>query len=421
MKNYRWMLGVLMFLITFISYMDRVNLSVATPEIMREFQFSKMDIGFFQTCFFIGYAAMQVPGGILAEYFGHRIIVGLAVTWWSIFTAVTAACSTFGQFAFVRGLFGIGEGPIFPSLATFIGRWFNHKEKGKASSVMLSGAFIGPVFGPAVTVALMLMFGWRGVFIIFGAAGLLLALGWVVLAANSPLKSKFVSADELQYIEENRDKSIEDKKAIAPWGSLLKSSQFWAVGIQYFVVDYIMYVYLAWLPLYLMEAQNFSLAKMGIAASLPWAALCIVTLSTGAVGDMLVKRGASKFKARSCFAIAGLALCALFLYLGAVATVPAMNVLWLTLSLGSLGMSFSPSWPACIDLGGKFAGSISGWMNFWGNIGGILAPMLTAWIATSYGWQAAILVTAASTLLGIIAWIIVKPDTPITACHKSAV
>jgi ACS family glucarate transporter-like MFS transporter len=413
MKNFRWVLAVLMFLITFMSYMDRVNLSVATPEIMREFNFTKMDIGFFQTVFFMGYAAMQVPGGILAEYFRHRIVVVAAVTWWSVFTALTAAASTFSQWVIVRGAFGLGEGPVYPALSTFVARWFNPAEKGKASSIMLSGAFVGPVFGPAITVALMLAFGWRSVFVIFGLAGLFIALGWMIFAKNSPKESPYVSAAELKYIDEGRNAADEDKKELAPWKSFITSTQFWAIGIQYFIVDYIMYVYLAWLPLYLMEAQNFSLAKMGIAASFPWAALCIVTLSVGAFSDRLVAAGASKAKARSYLGITGLVLCSLFLYLGAIATNPTMNVFWLTLSLGSLGLAFPAGWSACIDLGGKFSGSVSGWMNFWGNIGGCIAPLLTAWIATNYGWQAAIIVTALSAVIGIIAWLFVKPDIPL--------
>ncbi|MBP2660219.1 MAG: major facilitator superfamily 1, partial [Firmicutes bacterium] len=153
--------------------------------------------------------------------------------------------------------------------------------------------------------------------------------------------------------------------------------------------------------------------KMGIAASFPWAALCIVTATCGYISDKLVASGVSRHKARTLFGILGLIICCITLYLGAVATVPWLNVLWLTISLGSLGFTFNASWAACLDIGGKFAGSITGWMNFWGNMGGIAAPVATAWVATNYGWQAAILTTAASAVIGIVAWLAVKPDTPL--------
>ena len=404
--------------------MDRVNISVATPAIMKEFTFSKVEMGLLQTAFFAGYAAMQVPGGLMAEAFGQRLTATLAVTWWSLFTALTAIGNSLTSFAIIRFLFGLGEGPIFPAGNNFIYRWFNKAEKGLANSFLLGGAFIGPVFGPVITVALMVALGWRAVFIIFGAAGLVLALAWWFLVKNKPEDSPYVNSAELAHIDEGRETVVDAKKEIAPWRSFIKSSQFWAIGIQYFIVDYIMYVFLAWLPLYLMEARGFSLQKMGIAAAFPWAALCAMVFFTGYMSDKLIAAGVSKHRARTFFGAIGLLISGAALYLAAISEDTTMNVVWLTVSLGSLGFSFNASWASCIDIGGKFCGSVSGWMNFWGNIGGVIAPTLTAWIATNYGWQAAIVVTSMSAVIGVIAWIAVKPDVPLkkieTAAKKSA-
>jgi len=413
----RWFLGAVMFLISFISYMDRVNLSVATPAIMKEFTFSKIEIGWMQTAFFIGYSLMQIPGGILPEIFGHRRIVALAVSWWSVFTGLTAYGSGFISFLAIRGLFGLGEGPIFPCFTNFIYQWFNKTERAKASALFLSGVFLGPVVGPAVTVALMLAYGWRSVFIVFGLTGLLFALAWWIYATQTPRENKHVNEAELNHIREGE--SVEptgtarEKQKMAPWRKFMGKTQFWAVAVQYFVTDYVMYVFLAWLPLYLMEAQKFSLQSMGMAASLPWLAISISTMTTGAIADKMVAAGMSKHKARTLFGVAGLFCCCVFLYLGAIARVPWQNVLWMTLSLGTLGFTFNASWAACLDLGGKYGGSVSGWMNLWGNVGGILAPITTAWIATKYGWEAAITVTAASAIIGIVAWLLVRPDKPL--------
>jgi len=395
--------------------MDRVNLSVATPAIMKEFAFSKVDMGLVQTAFFVGYSLMQVPGGMMAEYFGQRITSTLAISWWSLFTALTAYASNFTMFGIVRALFGMGEGPIFPAMNNFVYRWFNKAEKALASSFMLGGAFIGPVFGPAATVALMLAFGWRSVFVIFGLAGFVIALAWWVLAKNNPRESSFVNAAEADHIEKGMAADAGGGKQIAPWGTFITSVQFWAIGIQYFITDYIMYVFLAWLPLYLMEAQGFSLQKMGVAASFPWAAICIMVFVTGFMSDKLIAAGVSKHRARTIFGALGLVLSGVALYLAAIATTPTMNVVWLTISLGSLGLTFNASWAACIDIGGKFSGTVSGWMNFWGNLGGVAAPTLTAWVATQYGWQAAILLTAFSAAVGVVCWIAVKPDQELVA------
>lgn len=410
-SQFRWYLAALMFLISFISYMDRVNLSVATPAIMHEFGFSKIDMGLLQTAFFLGYALMQIPGGIMAEMFGYRKTITIAAGFWSVFTALTAICSNFTMFAVMRALFGIGEGPLAPSFGRFIYRWFNSSERGRGSALFLGGMFIGPVFGPALTVALMLALGWRSVFVIFGAVGIVLAISWYYFATESPRDNKYVNTAEANHIEENLQ--LGTTKEIAPWRDFMTSSQFWAIGIQFFITDYIMYVFLAWLPMYLMEARNFTLTSMGIAASLPWAALCLVTLATGFISDKLIRSGVSNHKVRTLFGTIGLTFCCIALYLGAVTTNPWWNVFWLTLSLGSLGFTFNAGWAACIDIGGKFSGSVTGWMNFWGNIGGVTAPTLTAWLATSYGWQAAITFTAALAIIGIIAWLAVKPNRPL--------
>ena len=109
----------------------------------------------------------------------------------------------------------------------------------------------------------------------------------------------------------------------------------------------------------------------------------------------------------------GILLCACTLFIATNTSDPMMNVFWLSVALGSLGLTMSASWSSVITMGGQFAGSVSGWMNFWGNVGGVLAPTVTAWIATTYGWQAAMVATAVTGAAGAVAWLFVKPDKAI--------
>jgi ACS family glucarate transporter-like MFS transporter len=415
----RWVVALLMFAISFVSYMDRVNLSVAVPVIMKEFTFSKIQIGWMQTAFFLGYALMQIPGGMLAERYGHRSIAALGVAWWSAFTALTAAGFSMLSFLVIRGLFGLGEGPVFPAFSNCVYHWYGKFERGKASSMMLSGAFLGPVVGPALTVSLMLAFGWRWVFVLFGLSGFVIALLWFGLVTRTPGESRFVNPAELALIAgpdgTPAPAAAPAKIKPAPWRQFMGNGQFWGIAVQYFICDYVMYVFLAWLPLYLMEAQKFSLKSMGIAASFPWLALFAATMTTGWVTDWMVASGLSKFQSRTLFGGAGLVVCCVALYLGAVARLPWQNVLWMSISLGSLGLTFNASWAACLDIGGQYSASVSGWMNLWGNLGGVAAPVVTAWLATRYGWQVAIVATAASALVGVFAWILVRPDRSMVA------
>ena len=317
MTNFRWKIAFLIFLISFVAYMDRVNLSVATPVIMQEFGFDKMDMGFLQTCFFAGYALMQVPGGMLAERFGLRKTGAGAILWWSVFTALTAFAQGKASFAAVRLAFGLGEGPVFPSLGQATFNWFNKDEKGKASSAILLGTFFGPVIGPMVTVALIAALGWHAVFIIFGLAGCVLAWVWHRYAQDNPKDSPYVNEEEAAFINEGRSLSAERKSA--PWGRFLRSRQFWALGIQFFVVDYIMYVFLAWLPLYLTEVHNLSLKSMGIWASFPWLALMAMVFTAGFLSDRMAhsKNSSRQYTMRTFTAMAGVAVTSLGLYIAA--------------------------------------------------------------------------------------------------------
>ena len=233
MTNFRWKVAWLIFAISFVSYMDRVNLSVATPVIMQEFGFTKIDMGLIQSFFFAGYALFQVPGGMMAERFGHRLTGSVAVIWWSIFTALTAVASGKFSFATVRLLFGIGEAPIYPAAAIAGHRWFNKGEKGKVSSFILNGCFFGPVVGPAVTVALMAALGWKAVFWLFGIIGVLLGLLWLKYVPDSPEQSPYVNEAELAHINDGREEG-KNEKQIAPWGKLclnLRSSGRWACNL----------------------------------------------------------------------------------------------------------------------------------------------------------------------------------------------
>jgi MFS transporter, ACS family, glucarate transporter len=394
--------------------MDRVNLSVATPLIMQEFGFTKVDMGWLQTVFFVAYAGFYIPGGMAGEYFGPRVVITVATTLWSVFTVITGLCNSFTAFVAARFAFGIGESPIFPTMNNGCKNWFPTTERGKATAMMAGGAYIGPVFGPAIVVAIMTAWGWRPVFYVFGVVGILVAVAFYFLIAGHPSESRFVNRAELDHIAEGSPATAETK-VIAPWSTFIGSTQFWAIAGQFFAVDYVTYVFLAWLPVYLIEAHGFSLQQMGFAASLPWIALTVCLLATGYFSDKMLNAGYTKNFVRPLFGIGGLVVCCIGLNAGAFSTDKWTTVAYLTLAAGGLGPVFAASWPACIDLGGKFTGTVSGWMGCWGNIGGVVAPVSAAWIATQFGWGVTLVVTSIVAVLGAVAWMMVKPDQPLKA------
>ncbi len=172
-------------------------------------------------------------------------------------------------------------------------------------------------------------------------------------------------------------------------------------------------MFLAWLPVYLLEAHHFSLKQMGFAAAIPELGYAVGNIVCGVLSDFLIGRGLVGAKSRAWFGGMGLVLCCGGLYMTAIAEGKVATILWLTFALASLGATMNASWTICADVAGKFAGTVSGWMNFCGNVVGAAAPLITGWVVTRYGWTSAIMLSATWAIVGAVIWIFVKPDVPL--------
>jgi ACS family glucarate transporter-like MFS transporter len=400
---------------TLFSYLDRVNLSVTGPLVMKDLGFDKVQLGMTMSAFFLGYVLMQIPGGLLSEKFGIRKVGSTAIVWWSVFTSLTAVTKTLNTFIVVRFLFGVGEGPLFPNIGSFFAKWFGKDEKATIAGIMNTGAFLGPALGPPIIIWIMTQWGWHSVFYIFAVGGIITGVLWYTFSRDYPHLHPRVNQAEVMRITGT---TVEAAKAaatneLAPWRKFLVSPQFWAFGVQYFTVNYVMYVFLSWLPIYLLEARGLKLSAMGTAAAYPWLALSFMVFASGKASDMLLKRGYAKFWARSAFAIVGLLLCGLGLYMGANARSQTDNIMWLTFSLGSLGLCYVATWSAAQDLGKKFASSVVGWQQVWSNLAGLLAPTITALAVRKFGWQTTFSMTSLLIIIGVVLWLIVRPDRPL--------
>ncbi|MDQ0199431.1 MFS transporter [Neobacillus ginsengisoli] len=413
----RWGLAVIFFIVGFIAYMDRSNISIVAIPMMKELGMNKVEFGLLSSLFYLGYCFAQIPGGLLAEKYGARKIVTVAVTWWSIFTSLTAVTSNYIVLCIVRFFFGAGEGPMYPGNAVFNSYWFQKHEKGRASSALLAGSFFGPVIAPGISVAIMVWFGWHGVFYIFGIMGVAVALVWYFVGRDKPEQHPWISEGEKMLIIENRSISNSQKKS-APWKQYLRNYRFWAVGVQYLVVIYMNTFFLTWLPTYLIEVRNFSLKEMGFAASFPWLAICFSVLIGGAVSDKILQKTNSRMIARGGMAIVGFIFFILGLYLAAYSGSPWSNVVWLTVALGALGLPIVASWALANDLGQEFSGSVSGWMNTWGSIGGITSPILCGWFAQEMGWNTTLLINIIPVVFAGLLWFLIKPDRPLVSLEN---
>jgi sugar phosphate permease len=405
----RWYVLLLISVMYLITYLDRVNISTAAPEISKEFGFDKVTMGFIFSAFVWAYALFQVPGGWLSDRFGARSVLTGVVAYWSIMTAATAAAFSSTSFIVVRFLFGVGEAGAFPGATRAMQLWYPQPERGLVQGVTHSASRLGAAIAPPIVVLIMSQFGWRAVFLICGAAGLVWSLWWSLSYRNLPEEHGLVNRAELERIRGLDDTSAikpapVQKQTDVPWGTLVRSPNMWAIMCAYFTYVYCLWIFLSWLPSYLVEARHFTLLKVGLFASLPLFAGVIGDTVGGVATDWLLKKTGSAKIGRRVVAIVGLLGCAVCIVPAALTDDAYIAVYGLTASMFFLEFTIGPSWAVPMDTGGKYSGTVSGMMNMAGNFGGAISPIVFGFLAQGGNWQAPFIVAAALLVAGSAVW-----------------
>ncbi len=398
--NVRFKIVLLTFLSIVIAYIDRANLSVASVTIMKEYGLDASQWGIILASFFFGYVFLQIPAGWLADKIGGRRVLAAGVGWWSFFTMATCWASGFNSMLVVRSLLGLGEAVTFPAETAIASKWVPIKERARAQAWNLSGMALSLAFSVPLVAWIIAEFGWRMSFYSFAILGFLWTAVWLWYATDDPEKHLGVNKQELQHILSGQHK--EGFSESANWRVVFSKGPVWALATNYFFQNYMWYLYLTWLPGYLVMARGFSIMKMGIYGMLPFLGAFAATNLAGYVSDKLAHK-VGVTKARKFIMYAAFGGSALFLYLGSAAVTGEIAVLWITLSVSCLSMNFSSFWALPIDLGPKSAGLISGLMNTFGTLAGIAAPIITGWIvATTGSWEYALGVAVGLAVAGVL-------------------
>lgn len=410
----RWMIVAAVFTTYVLMFIDRVNISIAAKYMMDEFGISSVEIGVVFSTFVFGYALFQIPGGWLGDRFGSRRVLGFAILWWSLFTAATAIAAdtilaswigVVGALALVRFLIGIGEAAAPPNGARTIANWVAPGERGFSFGIIFAGNTIGAAIAPPLIVWIMITFGWREAFYISGAIGILVAALWYWISTDRPADHRWINSAEVALIEgPDKAKTGGDVGAAGPWWHVLRNKRLWCLTAAYFTVGYVLYLYFAWFYLYLVDGRGLSVKTAGVYTMAPFVVSAICAPLGGRITDALVRRYGPQL-GKAMLGITGLVSTAVFVVAGAATDDIGMAVLFLSLGAGGIYASMAAYWAACIDLSDAHAGTASGFMNMGCNIGGVLSPVLTPYIAQEYGWQAALYVAGAVALVGALFWL----------------
>ena len=376
-----------------ISYIDRTNISVAAIPMQAQFGWTQTAKGWVLSSFFIGYLAFMAASGALANRYGGKIVLGAAVLWWSLFTALTppAALASFSALIAARIALGLGEAAVFPASVNMIGRWVPVAHRSRAVALFASALSVGTVISLPITGWLVRAYGWAIPFYAFGAVGLVWAVAWFAM----------VSSGRSPDVEPPRtDRTI-------PWRRLLTSSAVWAIIINHFCSNWALYVLLAWLPSYFKTTFDVSLANAGLLSAAPWAIYFVAGNVAGWLADAMIARGRSVTFVRKTMQISALVGSGAFLLLLQTAATPGAAMLLMCGAAGSLAVSLSGFAANSFDIAPRHADVIWGLSNTAGTIPGIIGVTVTGWLIDRTGsFNAPFFLTAAVGLAGAVVYMI---------------
>ncbi len=411
---------VLFFAVTLaiITYVDRVCISQAAPAMQEDLGLTKIQMGYAFTAFGWAYALFEIPGGWLGDRIGPRKVLMRVVGMWSLFTVATGWAWNLWSLVVSRFFFGMGEAGCFPNITKAFTNWFPSTERVKAQGVLWLSARWGGAFTPLI-VGWMLASGgegkfglglhYRWVFLIFGLLGVVWALSFYRWFRDQPKDHPAVNAGELAVIGETHHSGDHSM----PWGKLLASRTVWMLWAQYFFMSYAWYFYITWFPTYLKE-QFTSMGDMQRAL------LACVPLFFGGIGSILAGLLSARLdvwlgsiaRTRRWLGVLGMGAAGLMLIISMQLQTPVASVLAIGLAALFSDLSMPGSWGACMDVGGRYTGALSGSMNMMGQVGGAIAPMAVPLVlaATNNNWTINMGLFALSYFLGAICWAFINSD-----------
>jgi MFS family permease len=391
--------------LSIITYLDRVAISSAALTMRGELHLSAIQLGWVFSAFTFAYAVFEIPSGWLGDVIGPRKVLARIVLWWSAFTMATGMAWNFASLIVARFLFGMGEAGAFPNISRSFAKWFPTRERGSAHGVVFMGTRLGGAIAPPIVAWLMGAFGWRSSFFIFGSIGLIWCVFWLSWFRDEPAGHPSVDREELETIQKG---IAHNDKHRFQWSELLSSNLLF-ICLMYFCNGYTLYFNLTWLPTYLREVRGFSVQQAGNIAGIVLLTGASMTAAGGSLTDRLVKTYGLKI-GRSIGAVT-LPLSGVILIAAARAHDPVSAAVLLALTLGVADLNTGACWAMCHDVGGENAGTVTGCMNTFGNIGGALSPLVVGYAVQWWqSWTVPFFITAGVYVFGGVMTLLVNPN-----------
>lgn len=394
-------LGML-FLASIVTYLDRIAISAAAPRMSTELGLSNTQMGLVFSAFVFAYGLFEVPGGWMGDRFGPRLILTRIVVWWSAFTALTGAVRGYTTLLICRFLFGAGEAGFFPNSSCTISRWFPFGERASATGVVWTASRLGAAIAPLIVVPLQRALGWRPVFYIFGVVGLVWATAWYLWFRDYPREKSGVSEAEIDEIgEAGRAAHVS-----LSWKVALTSPNLWALMLMYHTYCYSAYWFFSWMPTYLVKARGVE--AFAAFAALPYLMGALANVAGGYTSDWLVRRLGLKWGRRS-IGIFSMVSAGGFMLLSIALDNKLLGILALSFSFAVSDFMLPNCWAVCLDIGKRYAGTVSGAMNMAGQMGSTIAAAAYGGLVEKHGWNTPLIGLAAFSLISALLWLAIDP------------
>ena len=377
----------------FISYIDRTNISVAAIPMKEQFKWTETTKGIVLSSFFVGYILLQVVSGSLANRYGGKIVLGVAVLLWSLFTVLTPPAAMLSLPALIgaRIALGLGEAAVFPASINMVGRWVPVASRSRAVAMFSSGLSLGTMVSLPITGWLVRAYGWPMPFYLFGVVGLVWGAVWFMAVGSG----RGVDAEP-----------VHDEHRSIPWRRIASTPAVWAIIVNHFCHNWSLYVLLAWLPSYFKATFGVTLANAGLLSAAPWLTSFVMANVAGHLADHLINGGHSPTFVRKLMQGISLLGTATFLLLVLTAGSPTVGVLLMCGATGTLAFSFAGFSPNTFDISPRYADVIWGISNTFATVPGIIGVAATGWLVDRTGsFNAPFIVTAAIAAAGALVFL----------------
>lgn len=391
--------------------MDRTNISVAGSGIGRELHLDSVQLGTIFSAFSFTYASLQIPGGLLADRFGARVLYSVILVLWSLATIALGFAMGFIVIILLRALIGAFEAPAYPINNRIVTSWFPETERAGAIATYTSGQFIGLAFLTPLLTLFQSWAGWRGLFMITGFVGLIWGISWYFIYRN-PLDHAKVNKAELEHIRSGGgliDNTREDVNATRKNNMdnlrfVLSRKKLWGIYLGQFGLGATLIFFLTWFPKYLVDFKHMDFIQSGFLSSVPFMSAFCGVLFSGWMSDYLIKKKRSDGLARKTPVVAGL-----FLSLSIVGanwvTQPAWVIFFMSLAFFGNGLA-SITWVFVSLLAPKnLIGLTGGVFNFIGGLAGIVVPITIGWLVKGGDFTPALIFISCMTLTGVLSYI----------------